>query len=76
MGRSRPAPSLSTNPDREADHQQNDSYDGYGGGFCAVPFSTGMDCWGYNQVGELGNGIVGGPDAAQGYDTTQPVLAS
>ena len=49
--------------------------DGYGGGYCAILSSSGLDCWGYNEFGELGNGTVGGPDTVQGYDTAQSVRA-
>jgi alpha-tubulin suppressor-like RCC1 family protein len=53
------------------------SYD-YGDGYCAVLSTGGMDCWGVNEEGELGDGTVGGPDqefpgGLSGYDTPQAV---
>ena len=36
-------------------------------------FSGGVDCWGNNGDGQLGNGVTGGPDNG-GYDTAQPVI--
>lgn len=31
-------------------------------GYCAILTSTGLDCWGFDNQGELGDGINGGPD--------------
>ena len=42
-------------------------------GYCAVLTTSGMERWGDNASGELGNGIVNGPDGANGYDTPQTV---
>jgi alpha-tubulin suppressor-like RCC1 family protein len=44
-----------------------------GVGYCAVLSSGGLDCWGYNAYGELGNGTINGPDGDSGYDTPQVV---
>jgi len=39
-----------------------------GDGYCAVRSTGGVDCWGDNSIGELGNGNTRG-----GYDTPQAV---
>jgi alpha-tubulin suppressor-like RCC1 family protein len=43
------------------------------GGYCAVLTTGGVECWGENSLGELGNHTIGGSDGVDGYDTPQVV---
>ena len=36
-----------------------------GSGYCAILTSGGVDCWGLNDAGELGDGLSSGPDTCQ-----------
>lgn len=49
----------------------------HSGAYCAVLSTGGIDCWGANSEGELGNGKSGGPDSCDDeddcYDTPQAV---
>jgi alpha-tubulin suppressor-like RCC1 family protein len=36
-------------------------------GYCAVLTTHRVDCWGYNEVGQLGVGTATGPDSCYGY---------
>lgn len=37
-----------------------------GSGYCAVLTTTGVDCWGNNNQGQIGDGTASGPDTCQG----------
>jgi alpha-tubulin suppressor-like RCC1 family protein len=55
------------------------SVSGSSGHYCAVFATGGVDCWGDNEGGELGNGTTGGPDCVTGTtghcdDTPQAVV--
>jgi len=47
---------------------------GGGTGFCAVLSTGGMDCWGDNTYGPVGQRDTGGSDGLGGYDTPQTVV--
>ena len=42
------------------------------GGYSALLSSGGVDCWGDNQLGELGNGTSSGPDSCPGTGFAEP----
>jgi hypothetical protein len=46
-------------------------------GYCALSTSGTVSCWGFNSDGDLGNGVVGGPDCDPsgfcGFDSPQAV---
>ena len=61
-------------PQAVAGIADTDSVISIGLGYCALFSSGGMDCWGQNYEGILGNGTINGPDGEYGYDTPQAVL--
>lgn len=44
------------------------------GSTCALLSTGGVDCWGYDDAGQLGNGIVGADSGDGTSSTPEPVL--
>ena len=61
---------------REGPCLGRDSYASAGDGFCAILSSGGVDCWGDNYYGDLGDGTSSGPDTCHHDEvcSTAPVV--